>query len=186
MLPYQGGTVMVTSPFGWRTLNGEREYHKGIDLVGTNKNIVAVEGGVVGVSTIFEQATDTTLTWQWGNYVRIDTDSGLKMYYCHMSKRIAVVGQRVKAGDILGVEGNTGYSLGSHCHFEVRNNAGVSLDPSPYLGIPNAVGSYPVQVTPDYAALVCGKCGLEEQTKAYLNEYTYASDLWRKLWEAMQ
>jgi Lyzozyme M1 (1,4-beta-N-acetylmuramidase) len=37
----------------------------------------------------------------------------------------------------------------------------------------------------DYADLVCKKCGLEEQTKVFLSEYKYASDLWRKLWEAM-
>lgn len=37
----------------------------------------------------------------------------------------------------------------------------------------------------DYAALVCEKCGLEAQTRAYLDKYKYADDLWRKLWEAM-
>ena len=37
----------------------------------------------------------------------------------------------------------------------------------------------------DYAALVCEKCGLESQTRAYLDKYKYAPDLWRKLWEAM-
>lgn len=38
---------------------------------------------------------------------------------------------------------------------------------------------------PDYAALVCDKCGLEAQTRDYLDRYTYAQDLWRKLWTAM-
>ncbi|MBQ7931909.1 MAG: N-acetylmuramoyl-L-alanine amidase [Clostridia bacterium] len=37
----------------------------------------------------------------------------------------------------------------------------------------------------DYAALVCEKCGLESQTRAYLDKYKYAPDLWRKLWAAM-
>lgn len=39
---------------------------------------------------------------------------------------------------------------------------------------------------PDYATLVCVKCGLEQQTKAYLNAYKYASDLWRKLYGQMK
>jgi len=42
-----------------------------------------------------------------------------------------------------------------------------------------------VPYTPNYADLVCKKCGLEEQTKTDLNSYKYAADLWRKLWEAM-
>lgn len=39
---------------------------------------------------------------------------------------------------------------------------------------------------PDYAALVCEKCGLEAQTRDYIDRYTYADDLWRKLWESMK
>lgn len=39
---------------------------------------------------------------------------------------------------------------------------------------------------PDYAALVCEKCGLEQQTRDYIDRYTYAEDLWRKLWNAME
>lgn len=39
---------------------------------------------------------------------------------------------------------------------------------------------------PDYAALVCEKCGLEAQTRDYIDRYTYADDLWRKLWEQME
>ena len=136
------GKYKVTSPFGWRILNGERNNHKGIDVVGIdNKNIRAVVSGIVGRSTIVDKATDKTLTWQWGNYVRIDGDDGNLYYYCHMSKRKAVVGQRVSAGDIIGIEGNTGYSFGTHCHFEVRVN-GTSVNPAPYLGIDNAIGEY--------------------------------------------
>lgn len=103
---------------------------------------------------------------------------------CHMAERKVEVGQAVKAGDIIGIEGNTGYSFGSHCHFEVRKN-GVSVDPTPYLGIANGAGTYAVQSVPDYASLVCKKCGLEAKTKAYIDAYRFAPDLWRKLWEAM-
>lgn len=37
----------------------------------------------------------------------------------------------------------------------------------------------------DYASLVCKKCGFTDETKSYLDSYTYSSDLWRKLWLAM-
>lgn len=181
------GNYKVTSPFGNRLLNGAWDNHKGIDLVGvSDKQIHTVCGGVVGASTMLDRATDTTRTWEWGNYVRIDGDDGYKYYYCHMSKRLVNAGQRVKAGDIIGIEGNTGYSFGSHCHFEVRDAFGKSVNPAPFLGINNAIGTYsynPKKV--DYAALVCKRCGFEPQTKAYLDRYKYADDLWRKLWEAM-
>lgn len=140
-LPYKSGKVTLTSHFGWRTLNGQRDYHKGVDLSGTDKTLVAPCDGVIGSSTIITDKSN--LTWQWGNYIRIDTADGLKIFMCHMAARKVKVGQKVKAGDAVGIEGNTGYSFGSHCHFEVRKN-GESVDPTPYLGIPNEWGQYDI------------------------------------------
>lgn len=181
ILPYQKGKVTFISKFGDRILNGKHDYHKGIDLSGTDKTLVAPCDGIVRSSTIITDKNN--LTWEWGNYIRIDRADDLQVFMCHMAERRVTVGQTVKAGDIVGIEGNTGYNFGSHCQFEVRKN-GVSVDPTPYLGIPNSWGVHDVSKI-DYAALVCQKCGLESQTKAYLNNYKYASDLWRKLWEAM-
>lgn len=144
-LPYKSGKVTLTSHFGWRTLNGSRDYHKGVDLSGTNKTLVAPCDGVIGSSTIITDKSN--LTWQWGNYIRIDTPDGLKIFMCHMAQRKVKVGQKVKAGDVVGIEGNTGYSFGSHCHFEVRKN-GESVDPTPYLGIPNEWGQYDIKAAP--------------------------------------
>lgn len=144
-LPYQSGKVTLTSHFGWRTLNGQRDYHKGVDLSGTNKTLVAPCDGVIGSSTIITDKSN--LTWQWGNYIRIDTPDGLKIFMCHMAQRKVKVGQKVKSGDVVGIEGNTGYSFGSHCHFEVRKN-GESVDPTPYLGIPNEWGQYDIKAAP--------------------------------------
>lgn len=140
-LPYKSGKVTLTSHFGWRTLNGQRDYHKGVDLSGTDKTLVAPCDGVIGSSTIITDKSN--LTWQWGNYIRIDTADGLKIFMCHMAARKVKVGQKVKAGDVVGIEGNTGYSFGLHCHFEVRKN-GESVDPTPYLGIPNEWGQYDI------------------------------------------
>lgn len=144
-LPYQSGKVTLTSHFGWRTLNGQRDYHKGVDLSGTDKTLVAPCDGVIGSSTIITDKSN--LTWQWGNYIRIDTADGLKIFMCHMAARKVKVGQKVKAGDVVGIEGNTGYSFGSHCHFEVRKS-GESVDPTPYLGIPNEWGQYDIKAAP--------------------------------------
>lgn len=136
-LPYKG-TVRVSSPFGWRTLGGVREYHKGIDLVGTDKTVRAVVSGVVGQSIII---TDTAnRTSKWGNYVRINGEDGRLYYYCHLSKRLVSRGTKIKVGDAIGVEGSTGKSTGSHLHLEVREN-GKSIDPTAIIGIKNIVGA---------------------------------------------
>ena len=172
------GRFKVTSPFGKRVLNGVTENHKGIDLVGLdNKYVCAAVSGVVGSSCIITDKSDRT--WEWGNYIRINGDDGNKYYYCHLDKRLVNVGTRVKAGDHIGIEGNTGYSFGSHCHFEVRNISGVSIDPSQFLGIKNAVGTYGA----DYRTRVKEKYGLSENTMIYLDKYTYALDLYKKLIE---
>lgn len=172
------GKFRVTSPFGNRTLNGVREYHRGIDVVGlTDKHICAVVSGVVGASAIVTDKNNRT--WEWGNYVRIDGDDGRRYYYCHLFKRLVPAGKRVRAGDHIGIEGNTGYSFGSHCHFEVRDAEGSSIDPSPFLGIPNAAGTYGI----DYRSEAQSKYGFSDGTMRYLDSYKYAADLYRKLAE---
>ncbi len=144
ILPYKSGTVTFTSRFGLRTLNGKLDNHKGIDLAGTDKTLVAPCDGVVAVSTMLDRATDATRTWEWGNYIRIDTPDGLNVYMCHMSERKVKAGQTVKAGDVVGIEGSTGYSTGCHLHFEIRRN-GVSVNPCTYLGIPNEWAEHKIE-----------------------------------------
>lgn len=150
-LPFDG-RVYLSSPFGWRNLNGVRDYHKGVDLVGQDDITVRAPcDGVIGQSTMIPQyLTDAdgneyinpNDTWQWGNYVRLDTPDGLYIFMCHMRERLVSAGQKVTRGQALGIMGNTGYSFGSHCHFEVRRSDGTSINPAPYLGIPNTVGEY--------------------------------------------
>ena len=136
-LPYKGD-VRVSSTFGWRTMNGERVYHKGIDLVGADKTVRAVVGGVVGQSIIITDPKNRTS--EWGNYVRVDGEDGRLYYYCHLSKRLVSRGEKVSVGDALGIEGSTGKSTGSHLHFEVRENC-KSIDPTAILCIKNIVGA---------------------------------------------
>lgn len=186
-LPYRTGTVRVSSPYGMRTISGVREMHKGVDLVGADKTIVAPCDGKIGWAGEYNDKLRGGNTWEWGKYIRIETEDGYKIYLCHMAAVAVKAGQAVKAGDVLGREGTTGKSTGSHCHFEVRYG-GKSTDPTPMLGIANRAGSYPVQAAEpgeNFAELVCKKAGLEAQTRAYLDKYKYAGDLWRKLWEAM-
>lgn len=176
ILPYKSGSVTLTSRFGWRTLNGKQDYHKGVDLVGTDKTLVSPCDGVIGSSTIIYDKNNTT--WEWGNYIRIDRADGLQIFMCHMASRNVAVGQTVRAGDIVGIEGNTGYSFGSHCHFEVRKN-GISVDPTPYLGISNAAGTYAVSsLEEDLRVLAdCGIINTPGYWKNSANKIQYLDEL---------
>lgn len=62
-------------------------------------------------------------------------------YYGHMSQIYVSVGQTVKITDIIGLEGSTGYSTGSHCHYCCRvAGTKTPLDINAISGIPNVVG----------------------------------------------
>lgn len=136
LLPYNG-KVKVESRYGYRILNGETNWHNGIDLVGMDsKVIISPCDGVVRSSTIITDKTNKT--WEWGNYIRIDCEN-VSIFLCHLSERYVNVGDNVKAGQPIGKEGNTGYSFGSHCHFETRRN-GTPFDPTALLHINNGYG----------------------------------------------
>lgn len=142
IIPFKTDTVRVTSPYGNRTLNGAKDNHAGYDMVGVGSStVVAAVGGTVATSQIITDKSN--LTWQWGNYVCIKTDAGQYHYYCHLASRAVKKGQRVKAGDKIGVMGNTGYSFGAHLHFEARKSDGrTTVSPETVLGIPNKTGTY--------------------------------------------
>jgi murein DD-endopeptidase MepM/ murein hydrolase activator NlpD len=67
-----------------------------------------------------------------GNTVIIDHGGGLTSYYAHLSSKLAVVGQTVNAGDVIGIEGSTGNSTGPHVHFEVHTG-NTPVNPRNYL-----------------------------------------------------
>ena len=149
ILPYTLGTpVRLVSGYGVRIDPITYEAgvpHWGYDLVGDgDKTIRAVASGTVGVSTMLDRSTDTTSTWEWGNYVRVDGDDGLYYYYCHMSERLVTSGMRIESGQAIGIEGSTGKSTGSHLHLEIREKNGKKLDPSDVIGVPNVIGTYTV------------------------------------------
>lgn len=72
----------------------------------------------------------------YGNYVMVRHYNGTETIYGHLSKRLVVVGQEVKAGELIGWGGNTGRSSGPHLHIEVRFK-GIALDPQMFFDFQN-------------------------------------------------
>lgn len=101
-------TAIITSHFGAR----KNRWHYGVDIAQpTGKPIYAAFDGTVRVSAY---------NGSYGNLVVIRHNNGLETYYAHMSRREVSSGDQVKAGDVIGLCGNTGRSYGSHLHFEIR------------------------------------------------------------------
>lgn len=109
---------MVTSNFGARW----GRQHKGLDVkVYIGDTIRAAFSGKVRIVR-FERKG-------YGNYVVLRHPNGLETIYAHMSKHLVNENQEVRAGDPVGLGGNTGRSTGSHLHFETRL-CGVALNPA--------------------------------------------------------
>ena len=117
--------------------------HTGLDLVGIDSK--EIHSTVNGVVDFAGWENNNNHNQGFGQYVRIkDNVTGHEYYYGHLSEIRVKVGQAVKITDVVGIEGSTGYSTGSHCHYEIRKAPGVkyagSVNVSEVSGIPNNVG----------------------------------------------
>lgn len=160
IIPFTADRVRLTSGYGSRVLDGKTSFHAGYDLVGIGAHqVTAAIGGKVAVSRIVTDKSNRT--WEWGNYVCVHGDDGRYYYYCHLASRAVQKGATVRAGDVLGVMGSTGYAFGAHLHFEVREADGkTTVSPEAVLGIPNREGVYTAEkatLDADLAKLVAAK-----------------------------
>ena len=123
---------VVTSNFGSRW----GRQHKGLDIkVYIGDTIRAAFSGKIRIVKYEPKG--------YGKYVVIRHHNGLETIYGHMSKHLVVENQEVKAGEPIGLGGNTGRSTGSHLHFETRL-CGVALNPALMFDFrnPDVVGDF--------------------------------------------
>ena len=121
--PFGPSNVVLEPPFG-----PYKHFHTGVDMaapLGTPV-MAAADGLVVAVG-------HTNVGY--GNYVVIAHGGGIATLYGHLLQTNASVGDRVVRGQVIGLEGSTGFSTGPHVHFELRVNDQV-IDPMPYLPVP--------------------------------------------------
>ena len=122
---------------------GYSSSHKGLDMAwnskygGPNHNILApADGTVIKVLKNYNKTDKTSKNY--GNYVIIDHGNNIETVVAHLKYNTIRVkkGDKVHKGDILGVMGNTGYSKGTHCHYEVKIN-NEKVDPLKYTYLEN-------------------------------------------------
>lgn len=105
----------VISPYG-----GAR-HHSGVDLkTRPNDNICAAFDGVVTMAGNY---------FGYGNCIKIKHNNGLETLYGHQSRNFVKNGDKVKAGQIIGLTGRTGRATTEHLHFEMFFK-GRRLNPS--------------------------------------------------------
>ena len=131
--------LFITSPFGMRQDpmdKSKQQMHKGIDIRARKDDVLATENGgkVVAVNHSTNTGGGKSVTVE---YARTD-GSKVQTTYMHLSSISVKAGDEVKAGQKLGVSGNTGTrTTGEHLHFGVRNISADGkvrdVDPASYL-----------------------------------------------------
>ena len=100
----------------------------------------------------------------YGKYIVIRHPNGLETIYGHLSEQLVTENQVVRAGEIIGLGGNTGRSTGSHLHFETRL-CGVALNPALMFDFRNqdVTGDYFIYNVNTYDELFCRSNTSERQ-----------------------
>ncbi|HEM8450958.1 TPA: peptidoglycan endopeptidase EnpA [Enterococcus faecalis] len=131
--PHFGSPFIRTSDYGKRPgLYGD--FHTGIDYAApTGTPIPAQHPGLVD----WVQSSTIGL----GEHVGIKVADNLWALYGHMSRIRAKMGDKVKAGQIVGDVGSSGWSTGPHVHYELRKGGpnGQHVNPDTYGGAAGGV-----------------------------------------------
>jgi len=124
----KGKAWKITSPFGWRIhpIEKTKKHHNGDDIWGSNPKIYVEawhDGTVLYAGPSRLKNSDGSLGGI-GYYVDVRSKIDGKWYVTragHMEQGSLKVktGQKIEAGTILGIMGNTGASAGRHLHFEI-------------------------------------------------------------------
>jgi murein DD-endopeptidase MepM/ murein hydrolase activator NlpD len=120
----------VSKPFSfvdsWGAARSGGRAHKGVDIMNPLGNKVhAIVDGVIS------RQTNSSLG---GISLYLQGDNGIEYYYAHLMRYTSTVGQRVKAGELIAINGQTGNArfTAPHVHFEVHPGGGGPVNPYPY------------------------------------------------------
>ena len=111
-------TNFITSNFGYRPRF--KRNHYGVDIKANIGD--TIYSAFSGKIRVVRKASG------YGKVIVIRHHNGLETVYGHLSKQIVKVNEHVKAGQPIGLAGNTGRSTGTHLHFETRF-CGIAINP---------------------------------------------------------
>lgn len=123
--------IIITQQFGGTDFAAQnpgiygRPYHPGTDFgVPVGTKVMSVSGGTVRGSGNTDAYPGC---YAWGKWLLVDHDNGLSSMYAHLSSVLVSNGQRVEAGEVIALSGNTGVSTGPHLHLTIYASQGVKI-----------------------------------------------------------
>lgn len=137
LLPLQQRNFRIDQGFGGGFSHNDAQNRYAVDFaadIGTPV-LAAREGLVMQVENDFAKAGLRRERYGGrANFIRILHDDGTMALYAHLREEGALVrvGQRVRAGQQIGLSGNTGFTTGPHLHFVVQVNRGMKLESLPF------------------------------------------------------
>ena len=136
-LPLAVDGARIDQGYGGSFSHGDPENRHAVDFaapIGTP--VLAARGGtVMQVESGFDAAgLDREALGGRANFIRLLHEDGAMTLYAHLKPGgvLVRVGQRVSAGQQIGLSGNTGFSTGPHLHFVVQANRGMRLQSLPF------------------------------------------------------
>ena len=145
LVPLQQADVRIDQGYGGSFSHADAQNRYALDFAAKEGTpVVAARGGVVmQVDSDFDKASlNREKAGGRANFVRIVHDDGTMALYAHLRLDGVMVreGQRVRAGQLIGHSGNTGYTTGPHLHFAVQLNRGMKLESIPFRlrGLPSS------------------------------------------------
>lgn len=122
--------------------------HNGIDIINDDYVVAHSDGVVYALRKNARTNTSKAGIKDYGNYCILKHENGYYTLYAHLKYNSINInlGDKVKKGDTIGYMGNTGYSFGTHLHFEVRKDM-KWIDPTSYID-----GDLPKQTKYGYIA----------------------------------
>jgi hypothetical protein len=167
----------ITTDFGPDTLNGEERYHYGIDIDGNTGDPVKASASGTVIKSYYSSS--------YGNCVIVRHSINGQTYetlYAHLNTKNVSYGSAVSQGQIIGTVGNTGYSFGSHLHFELHKGTWNSsksnaVNPLNYLGksLVNEENFAVYVRTANKEGQLLGKFSTSEEAIEEMNKYNYTS-----------
>ena len=128
------GHYSIESGYGMR-YDGQ-DFHSGISIVGKDIEgeivVAAQDGTVLFANSEFQPGVG------YGMYIMIEHGGNISTLYAHLSKIDVAVGDKIKAGQTIGIIGDTGFTTDTSLHFEVRED-GVAVDPENYFVHPGDI-----------------------------------------------
>lgn len=127
LFPVKGRTDQAIGSFWGNERDGGARRHEGVDIFAPR--------GTPAVAAADGTITRTGESKLGGRVVWLADAQGQHLYYAHLDKQLVQPGQRVRAGDTLGLVGNTGNArtTAPHLHFGIYRAARGAVDPWPFL-----------------------------------------------------